>query len=99
MKKWKRETGGKAFLKKGEKGLLMNVLTKNNGRYLGWHSKKRVKNINIQPGDIVSLSWNARLSDQLGLFNFEPLNGCLSPFVLITLGSAKSAVSNVVNLE
>jgi hypothetical protein len=33
------------------------------------------------------------------LLSLEPLNGCLSPLFLITLGRAKSAVSNVVNLD
>ena len=46
-------------------------------------------------------------SDERGLFSsalsipffsFEPSNGCLWPSLLTTLGSAKSTVSNVVNL-
>ena len=31
--------------------------------------------------------------------SLEPLKGCLSPLLLITLGRAKSIVSKVVNLE
>ena len=77
MPKWDDEGIVISLSKKGEKGLLMNVYTENHGRHLGWYSKNSKKNLNIQPGDLIYLTWNARLIHQLGKYNFELINSSI----------------------
>ena len=57
--------------KKGEKGNLLNVLTNNHGRHMGWFNNFNKKQYLIQPGDLVSISWSSRISNQLGFFKIE----------------------------
>ena len=59
--------------KYGEKGLIINILTKEHGRHLGWLSNRGNKNIisYVQPGNIVSVSWKSRLIDQMGNYKIE----------------------------
>ncbi len=59
--------------KYGEKGLIINVLTKEHGRHLGWLSNRGNKNIisYVQPGNIVSLTWKSRLIEQIGSYKVE----------------------------
>ena len=57
--------------KRGEKGNLLNVLTNNHGRYMGWFNNFNKKQYLIQPGDLVSVSWSSRISNQLGFFKIE----------------------------
>ncbi len=58
-------------VKKGEKGNLVCALTRNNGRHMGWMNSYSKKNYILQPGDIVNISWNSRVSGQLGFFKIE----------------------------
>ena len=74
MPKWEDEGIIIKIKKQGEKSFLLSVLTMKNGRYLGWLNSPSKKINLIQPGDIVHLRWNARLSQQLGNFNVEGLN-------------------------
>ena len=57
--------------KRGEKGNLLNILTNNHGRHMGWFNNFNKKNLLIQPGDLVSVSWSSRISNQLGFFKIE----------------------------
>ena len=57
--------------KRGEKGNLLNVLTNNHGRHMGWFNNFNKKQYLIQPGDLVSVSWSSRISNQLGFFKIE----------------------------
>ena len=57
--------------KRGEKGNILNVLTNNHGRYMGWFNNFNKKQYLIQPGDLVSVSWSSRISNQLGFFKIE----------------------------
>ena len=59
--------------KYGEKGLIINVLTKEHGRHLGWLSNRGNKNIisYVQPGNIVSVFWKSRLIEQMGNYKIE----------------------------
>ena len=57
--------------KQGEKGAILTIFTSEHGRYLGWYYMSLRKKNYVQPGDLVDLRWNARLSEQLGVFNFE----------------------------
>ena len=58
-------------IKQGEKGNLVNVLTNNHGRHMGWFNNYSKKQYLIQPGDIVNVSWSSRISNQLGFFKIE----------------------------
>ena len=58
-------------IKQGEKGNLVNVLTNNHGRHMGWFHNYSKKQYLIQPGDIVNVSWSSRISNQLGFFKIE----------------------------
>ena len=59
--------------KYGEKGLIINILTENHGRYLGWFNNYKSKNIlaDIQPGNLVNVFWKSRLTEQMGKFKIE----------------------------
>ena len=59
--------------KYGEKGLIINILTENHGRYLGWFNNYKSKNIlaDIQPGNLVNVFWKSRLIEQMGKFKIE----------------------------
>lgn len=57
--------------KRGEKGNLLNILTNNHGRHMGWFNNFNKKQYLIQPGDLVSVSWSSRISNQLGFFKIE----------------------------
>ena len=59
--------------KYGEKGLIINILTKSHGRYVGWINNYKTKNFlsNIQPGNLVKVFWKSRLIEQMGAFKIE----------------------------
>ena len=53
--------------KYGEKGLIINILTENHGRHLGWFNNYKSKNIlaDVQPGNLVNVFWKSRLIEQM----------------------------------
>lgn len=57
----------------GESGVILDALTRGQGRHLGLvrgaHSR-RMAGV-LEPGNLVKLTWRARLSDQLGSFAVE----------------------------
>ena len=59
--------------KYGEKGLIVNVLTEEHGRHLGWLSSRSNNNMlsHVQPGNIVSVYWKSRLIEQMGNYKIE----------------------------
>ena len=59
--------------KYGEKGLMINILTENHGRHLGWFNHYKSKNIlaDVQPGNLVNVFWKSRLIEQMGKFKIE----------------------------
>ena len=57
--------------KRGEKGNLLNIITNDHGRHMGWFNIFNKKQYSIQPGDLVSVSWSSRISNQLGFFKIE----------------------------
>ena len=57
--------------KRGESGNILNILTNNHGRYMGWYNIFNKKQYIFQPADIVNVSWNSRISNQLGFFKIE----------------------------
>ena len=71
MQKWSDKGIIINIKKKGEKGNLVNILTKNHGRHLGWLNIYNKKKLNPQPGDLVDIFWSSRISSQLGNFKVE----------------------------
>ena len=69
--------------KYGEKGLVINILTENHGRYLGWLNYYKNKSVlaDVQPGNLVNVFWKSRLIEQMGKFKieyFEPIQEVIS---------------------
>jgi DNA repair protein RecO (recombination protein O) len=60
----------------GETSALLNVFTKSRGRHAGLVRGGRSRRLRpvLQPGNKVSLRWNARLSEHLGSFNVEAVD-------------------------
>ena len=71
MPKWEDEAIVIKIKKQGEKSFILIALTKNHGKHLGWFNYRSKKISMLQPGDLVKLTWSARLSDQLGTFSAE----------------------------
>ena len=73
MPEWNDEGIILSAKKYGEKGLVVNILTENNGRHVGWINNYNSKSIlfNVQPGNLVKVSWKSRLVEQMGKFKIE----------------------------
>ena len=73
MPEW-NDVGIVLYVKKyGEKGLIINILTETNGRYLGWVNNYKTKSIlsSVQPGNLVKVFWKSRIIEQMGNFKIE----------------------------
>lgn len=59
----------------GETSLILEVMTRGHGRHLGLvrGGRSRRRQPSLQPGNLVSLAWWARLDEHLGTFEAEPL--------------------------
>ena len=75
MPEWKDKGIILSVKKYGEKGLILNILTENQGRHLGWFNnyKSKKNTYDIQPGNIVDVTWKSRLNDQIGNYKIELL--------------------------
>ena len=73
MPEWKDKGIILSAKKYGERGLILNILTENQGRHLGWFNnyKGKKNTSDIQPGNIVDVTWKSRLNDQLGNYKLE----------------------------
>ena len=62
--------------KYGEKGLIINILTETNGRYVGWINNYKTKSIlsSVQPGNLVKVFWKSRIIEQMGNFKIEEIS-------------------------
>jgi DNA repair protein RecO (recombination protein O) len=61
--------------KHGETSTILEVMTRGHGRHLGLvrGGRSRKQQPVLQPGNLVSLTWRARLDEHLGTFQAEPL--------------------------
>lgn len=64
--------------KQGENNILLSILTAYHGRWKGIVKRTRKNQVLLQPGSMLSVRWNARLSEHLGQFNVEALPSCLA---------------------
>ena len=73
MPEWSDEGIILSAKKYGEKGFIVNILTENHGRHVGWLNNYKSKSIlsNIQPGNLVKVFWRSRLIEQMGNFKIE----------------------------
>ena len=62
--------------KYGEKGLIINILTKTHGRYVSWINNHKTKSIlsSVQPGNLVKVFWKSRIIEQMGSFKIEEIS-------------------------
>ena len=62
--------------KYGEKGLIINILTKTHGRYVSWINNHKTKSIlsSVQPGNLVKVFWKSRIVEQMGSFKIEEIS-------------------------
>jgi DNA repair protein RecO (recombination protein O) len=89
----------------GEGGIILDALTREHGRHLGLvrggHSR-RLAGV-MEPGNLVKLTWRARLSDQLGSFAVEPAEaraaGLFHDRMKLTALSALTAVASACLYE
>lgn len=60
----------------GETSVIAEVMTRSRGRHLGLlrNGKSRTMQPVLQPGNLVELTWRARLDEHLGNFSMEPLS-------------------------
>lgn len=58
----------------GETSAIVSVMTRNHGRYAGLvrGARSRTRRSVLQPGNLVSAHWRARLSEHLGTLTVEP---------------------------
>lgn len=84
--------------KHGENDAILEVLSEEHGRHLGLVRGGRSKRHRpaLQPGNELALIWKARLADQLGQFQIEPLN--LRTAHLMTSGMGLAAVNHLAFL-
>ncbi|MBS9719946.1 DNA repair protein RecO [Tianweitania sp. BSSL-BM11] len=72
---WRDEGIILATRKHGETSVILEVMTRGRGRHLGMVRGGRSRKMRpfLQPGNRVDLSWRARLDEQLGTFQAEPI--------------------------
>jgi DNA repair protein RecO (recombination protein O) len=91
---WRDEAVVLSARKHGERGVILDALTREHGRHAGlvrYGTSRRLRGV-LEPGNQISLRWHARLADQLGQYSVEPVRsraGILSdPLRLAGLSSA-----------
>lgn len=64
----------------GETDAVLDILTRAHGRHLGLvkGGMSKTRRADLQPGNRVSVTWTARLSDQLGRYDIEPVRAYAS---------------------
>ncbi len=67
----------------GETSAIINVLTRDKGRHAGMVRGGRSRRMRpvLQPGNKVTLNWNARLSEHLGVFTAEAIDARAAIFM------------------
>lgn len=72
---WRDEGIILATRKHGETSVILEVMTRERGRHLGMVRGGRSRRMRpfLQPGNRVDLLWRARLDEQLGTFQVEPI--------------------------
>lgn len=67
----------------GETSAIINVLTKEQGRHAGMVRGGRSRRMRpvLQPGNQVTVNWNARLSEHLGVFTAEAIDARAAIFM------------------
>ncbi|MDO6962435.1 DNA repair protein RecO [Rhizobium alvei] len=60
----------------GESSVIAEVMTQTRGRHLGMvrNGKSRTMAALLQPGNLVDVTWRARLDEHLGNFSMEPIS-------------------------
>ena len=84
----------------GESDAVLDILTRAHGRHLGLvkGGMSKTRRADLQPGNRVSVEWKARLSDQLGRYDIEPVRAYASlaldsPIALAGLSAVTSVAA------
>ncbi len=80
---WQADGYVLATRRHGESSAIIEVLTREQGRFAGLvrgASSKRLRGL-IQPGNLLHLSWRARLSEHLGMFTVEDAGTSIAPLL------------------
>ena len=102
MPEWKDMTILLSSIPFGETGMLVSVLSKNNGRYKSFvHGGNSVKKRSIfQKGNICNAEWKARISDQMGSIKLELVSSTATNFfnhpIQLTALSAVCEISDYI---
>lgn len=100
---WQADGYVLAVRRHGESSAIIEVLTREYGRYAGLvrgASGKRLRGL-LQPGNLLHLNWRARLSEHLGMFTIEDAGASIAgllddPLALCGLSSACAIISMTV---
>ncbi|VAV95037.1 DNA recombination and repair protein RecO [hydrothermal vent metagenome] len=100
---WQADGYVLAVRRHGENSAIIEVLTREYGRYAGLvrgASGKRLRGL-LQPGNLLHLNWRARLSEHLGMFTIEDAGASIAPLLddalaLCGLSSACAIISMTV---
>jgi DNA repair protein RecO (recombination protein O) len=73
---WQDEAIILGIRRHGETSVIAEVMTRARGRHLGMvrNGRSRTMQPVLQPGNLVEVTWRARLDEHLGVFSAEPLN-------------------------
>lgn len=73
---WQDEATILGILRHGETSVVAEVMTHGHGRHLGLVRNGRSRSMQpvLQPGNLVEVTWRARLDEHLGNFSIEPLS-------------------------
>lgn len=101
MPRWSDEGIVLSLRPLGEKSVILTCLTQSHGLAKGVVKAARTKAPWLQGGNLLSVSWSARLEEHLGLWALEPLasiGGCLlsHPLALAGLSAALALVETVL---
>ena len=83
----------------GETNAIAEFLTRDHGRHLGLVRGGRSRRLRplLQPGNVLSLTWRARLEDHLGAFNVEMIDPCAAR--ALDDQAALAAISSMASLS
>jgi DNA repair protein RecO (recombination protein O) len=73
---WQDEAIILGIRRHGETSVIAEVMTRDRGRHLGLvrNGRSRTMQPVLQPGNLIEVTWRARLDEHLGNFSAEPLN-------------------------
>ena len=74
--RWSDEGFVLSVRRHGETSVIVNLMTESHGRHVGFvrGGASRRQRGTLQPGNLVAVNWHARLEENLGSYNIEPIH-------------------------